>query len=351
MLTLSWQRLTGVFCLMSVSLTTTALFAADTIERENKPTIRGDIVSILREEVGIRAGGGEQKIPSGEITSIRFDGEPAEMNLARSAVESGRYDDALEKFTELQNQGFTGRAEPFLKQDAQFYIAISTAELAMAGARELSEAKTLLDQFVSDHRNSFHVLRAYETLGEVNAAMADYSAAEQAFGELTKSQQEYYKVRGLVAQGQALIQQGKASQAEQKFNDALQQSQGKEDLASLTKSAQLGKAGAMAASGQTKQAIQMVEELLNNSPEDSQLYAKAYNTLGFCYAQSNQPKEAMLNYLKVDVLYPHVPQAHAEALYNLVGLWQEMDKSRYSQDAKASLMRLYGNSPWAKKLQ
>jgi len=56
-----------------------------------------------------------------------------------------------------------------------------------------------------------------------------------------------------------------------------------------------------------------------------------------------------LAFLHVDVLYFTVPEAHAEALANLVELWEAMHKTERAQRARAILDEQYRNSPWAKK--
>ena len=57
----------------------------------------------------------------------------------------------------------------------------------------------------------------------------------------------------------------------------------------------------------------------------------------------------MLAFLHVDVLYFSVPEAHAEALANLVELWTELPNTERAVRARKILQEQYANSPWAKK--
>ena len=44
-----------------------------------------------------------------------------------------------------------------------------------------------------------------------------------------------------------------------------------------------------------------------------------------------------------------LPDSHAEALYQLSGLWTKLGDPQRAADAKARLMNLYAGSSWAKK--
>jgi TolA-binding protein len=48
------------------------------------------------------------------------------------------------------------------------------------------------------------------------------------------------------------------------------------------------------------------------------------------------------------VLYFSNPQWHAEALWNLASLWQELKKIDRATQSSALLKERYPNSPWAK---
>jgi outer membrane protein assembly factor BamD (BamD/ComL family) len=45
-----------------------------------------------------------------------------------------------------------------------------------------------------------------------------------------------------------------------------------------------------------------------------------------------------------------VPDDHAEALFNLVELWNTNNKPERAREARQSLETTYPNSPWTKKL-
>ena len=89
--------------------------------------------------------------------------------------------------------------------------------------------------------------------------------------------------------------------------------------------------------------------LAKSDPENVELHARAYNTLGTALRKAGRDREALLAFLHVDVLYFALPEAHAEALANLAQLWDAMHKTERAVRTRAILDEQYRGSPWAKK--
>jgi tetratricopeptide (TPR) repeat protein len=85
-------------------------------------------------------------------------------------------------------------------------------------------------------------------------------------------------------------------------------------------------------------------------PDDSAMLAEAYVLQGNCLQAANKPKEAVLAYLHVDVLFPREAAAQAEALYNLAKLWKVVQYPDRALEAQAKLEGTHPNSEWTKKL-
>ena len=74
-------------------------------------------------------------------------------------------------------------------------------------------------------------------------------------------------------------------------------------------------------------AIRALEALIQNAdPNDAELMARTYNALGESYQVTGKPVDATLAYLHVDLLFFRESAAHAEALYGLSQLWDEIGK-------------------------
>ena len=88
----------------------------------------------------------------------------------------------------------------------------------------------------------------------------------------------------------------------------------------------------------------MAREVIGQaSPEEAELHAKAYNTLGFCQMKAGETKEALFAYLHVDVLYNAISEEHAEALSNLTTLWAAVGEPGRASEAEALLEERYPN--------
>ena len=75
--------------------------------------------------------------------------------------------------------------------------------------------------------------------------------------------------------------------------------------------------------------------LLTRRVED---WYQFYNTLGFCHAQAKRSKDAVWDYLWVDVIYDQNRQEHARALYHLAKLFAERKDDKKAQQFKVKLL-------------
>ena len=113
--------------------------------------------------------------------------------------------------------------------------------------------------------------------------------------------------------------------------------------------ARVGKAVSLAETGGVDNALKLLHEVIAKADEgDRDVYARAYNALGNCYRKKGATKDALLEYLKVDLLFSSVPDAHAEALYNLSQLWNEVQHPERARAAAETLQERYATSRWNK---
>ena len=152
--------------------------------------------------------------------------------------------------------------------------------------------------------------------------------------------------------GAHALAHGKNSQALDAFEKVLANQ--REDALSQAQilAANLGKAAVLVAMKKNDEAVVLINSILNKAdPEDAGNMARAYNILGNALRQQGKTKEAVLAFLHVDLLYPSPPDAHAEALYNLAKLWDELHKTERAAHARQVLEQQYKNSPWAQKAE
>jgi tetratricopeptide (TPR) repeat protein len=111
----------------------------------------------------------------------------------------------------------------------------------------------------------------------------------------------------------------------------------------------IGKARCQAEKGQADEAIRQADEIIAKaSPDEIELLAKAYLTKGVALEKAKKSQEAIFALLHVDTLYSDDSPAHAEALYHLVGLWQQANKPQRVLDTTKALQSQYPNSRWTK---
>jgi len=345
-----------VACFLALGLGFVVDASADAIRKIGVTArVSGTVKNVTASEVVIdAAGGASTKVPVNEIESIQFDGEPTELTNARNLVRNNKEQDALTQLTKLTPDKV---ARKEFRQDYEFYAALAQARLALRGAGKVDVAGTAMYNFVNTQKSSYHYYQAVETMGDLLVALNKADDALKSYAELEASPFPDLKMRGGVARGRALMSQKNYPGAQAAFEAVLQipfnAAQQKGTPAEAQRfAAVLGRSQCVSASGKYDEAIKELEGtvIANLSPEETELQALAYVTLGNCYnAKPDGKKAALMAFLHVDVLYSTIPAAHAEALWNLTNLWTEIGKNERGVDCQSRLNRLYPGSPWLLK--
>lgn len=324
-----------------VALTVTAARAAD-IVKTTQTSVAGRVTQMSAQEVTVEQGAIVKTIPVNQIEAIYYDEEPASMKTARTAIDAGRLEDALATLQKI-NEADLERKE--IKQDLEFYKALASAKLALAGNTNIKEAGKLMAGFVKNNTGNYHYLQGCEIVGDLLVAVGNYAAAQQYYGELAKTPWPDYQMRARVAIGWAQLAEGKPTEAAKSFQSVIDM-EAKGEMADRQKlAATLGKARCLAESKQTDEAVKLVEGIIAKAdPEQTDLHAQAYNTLGIAYRKAGRPKDAVLAFLHTDSLYFTTPKYHIEALENLVQLWTELQKTERAAEATRTLSERYNRS-------
>jgi tetratricopeptide (TPR) repeat protein len=335
--------------LLLAILATPALLRADTIGRVEGPPLNGDVAEMSPLEVKVKVGSAEKVVPVNEIDYISWSGEPAQLKTMRTRVKSGDYEFVIDTADKIKPEDLKRKE---MQQDVDYFRALAKARLALAGGGDIKEAGIMMRDFVKKNEGSYHLLKAAETLGDLFVAVGQYDLATAEYAKLEKAPWPDVQARAAIAKGRALLAQKKYPEAQAEFEKVLANPPAENTPAVKTQlqSATLGKATCLAATAQFEEGIKLIEGVIAEAdPEDAELHARAYVTLGNCYRQKpGATKEALLAYLHVDVLYASQAEAHAEALSNLRQLWNEVGKPDRAQQAAEMLADRYKNSPWAK---
>lgn len=318
---------------------------------KSRPTVRGRITAQNDFEVTVEQAGKSRAVPVNQILSIRYDNEPASLSTVRTAIDAGRYEDALEVLQRLP-LGTSPRVE--LKRDFDFYKALSTARLALAGKADVKEAGRMMGGFLAVDGRSFpeakpdnyHYLQACEVVGELLIADGQYSLAESYFARLAKAPWPDYKMRASVAVGRARLAAGKPAEALEAFQAALDNDAegAPEELQRIA--AALGKIRCLTAQENFDEAVELAHGILDKAePEQPAVCARAYNALGSAHRKAGRAKDAILAFLHVDMIYFASEPEHIEALENLNALWTQIQKPIRAAEAAKTLKERYNVEP------
>jgi tetratricopeptide (TPR) repeat protein len=333
-------------CLLAVPALSRA--ADDTIKKVGETaTIKCSISSITKDEVKYEKSGKEETLPTYEIESIRLADEPAQLNLIRNMSNNGAYENALKAIDKINADSID---KPEVKGELQYLRAYCNARLALGGSGDVGDAGRQVKEFIDNNSNSHHYYPANELAGDLLVALGKYDAATNFYKKLGTAPASPWKIKAGIDTGRAKLAEKKYPDALKEFETALGLTDNDKSPESQKLAAMLGKAACLAQTGKPDEGVKLAEEVITKLPaEEVDLHAWAYVVLGNCYRQiPNHTKQALLAFLHVDVLYFSNPQWHAEALWNLASLWQELKKIDRATQASAMLKERYPNSTWAK---
>lgn len=327
---------------------------ADAVRKVNNQRVAGAVTAITANDVTIDVSGTATKIPLPEIDSVEFDGEPPEIKLVRAGYKTGGNQNVL---TQLQRIDPATLTKKELRVDYDFYAAMAKARMALQGGGNVKEAGGMMFTFLQANADSYHYYAAQEMMGELLVADGNATAALDAYAKLEAAPFDEIKMRAGTARGRAYMSQQKYAEAQAEFEKVLAlpfnpMTQAGTPAESQRFAAVLGRAQCQAGTGKYDDAIKELTETVipKLNPEETALQAQAYVTLGNCYnAKPDSVKLALIAFLHVDVLYGSVGPAHAEALWNLSNLWNDIGKNERGQECQNRLSRQYPGSPWITK--
>ena len=319
---------------------------ADDVSRTGgQVTVRGEVQDVTRAGVTVKeVEGTEVEVPAAEIAEISWDGEPANMGTLRSREARGQLVDALTGYRDAlpRMSGLDAEA----RADTQFLIARTLAKLALNDPDRREEAVEALNDFISANPQHYRVDPARRWLADVQAAAGDSEAAAKTLQELKSSPSPAFQTVAAISEAKLALQRGDADEALATFDSVLQNADGR-----VAAEAKIGRAAALGRLNRHSDALTTLDEVLAAvDPDDAQVRAQVHLRRGDSLLATGDQMPAIIEYLKVDVLYPGASAAHAESLYHLSRQWAAVGSPERAAEAAAKLKANYPNSEWAAKL-
>ncbi len=342
---------TGLLTALSIAWIAGGSFAVaedDQVSMKRGSAVRGKIGQVSPSQIEISVNGANKRLNTNEIRVINFGDEPTELRRGRARAVAGKYDAAL---GDLKRVDAASISRPMVKRDLQFYLALCEGRLSLESGSGKTQATEAMLEFVRAVANSNHFFQAADLLGDLAVAQGDYENAVKYYGAISsKAPWLDYRLRAEVSEADALVKQERFVDAQKKYESIESQKADTPEVERLKLLAQVGRGRCLAETASAEEGIKVIEQLiLEHEATDTELFGRAYNALGDCLQTADKPKDALMAYLHVDVLFYGDSETHAEALYHLSKLWQTAKNQDRAAAAKNLLQQRYAGSVWAAK--
>ena len=326
--------------------------AADIVYRKSDSRrINGTITEISRTEVVVTLASKNKapiRIPANDIKEIKWDKEPPKLTLTRAAERKKLYEKALDEYKKHYEN--SGGSQKRLRTDLTFLIARTTSELAMNDEKLLDDAITLMEKFRK--RNPQHYAY-YESLVILNKLYLKKNNSEKVL-EISKliatAPWEEYKNSGMLENAYAHLNSGETDQALKLFDKMIHEFKSDSSNKQLLR-ATFGKAQCLIAAEKYEKAEEALFQVIDHAnSKEHRFLSEVFLVQGKLYRSQKMPKDAILSYLRIDLIFNKDNKAHEEALYWLAVLWKQAGNETRSIENSQKLKSKYPDSEWISKL-
>lgn len=308
---------------------------------------------------GVEIVGKKETIPAEEIVDILYQVTPIEVRLKsyRPTFQAERkyFDPTIKRepkekitLTDLL-KGYSDSLpllkEPFARRHVEFKIAYFTTIIAQENGGDLGPAEQLLSSFKSKHSDSWQIASCLRMLASVQLAQKKLAEAQATFQELAAANvSPEAKLEGELMSIQIGVGAGKAKESLKKLDEILAKLP---KGSRLTAKARIAKAMSLAAAKDTNQAGTLLRQIISDSADKS-IKASAYNALGEIHFQAAAYKDALWEFLYVDVVYNQDKNEHAKALYYLGQVFDKLGEADRARECRELLIadRLFAGLEW-----
>jgi tetratricopeptide (TPR) repeat protein len=330
-----------------------AILQADDVyvKGKEKQPIKGKITKEGPQGVVV---GLKDTVPAEDIVDVVYEIEPTSANIiyqqAVKLEKEGKTGEAIKRYEDA----LAGVKAPLAgKRQIEFKLIM----LRIRQAQDDGEApgKAIVEKlrdFAKKNAQGWQINSALQTLGRLQLDAGDFDGAEDTYTRISEldALSEDVKLDAKLLVVQVKLQAGKFDEARDRL------AQLKADLpkgSRFAARAQVAEAECIVAEAKKlkddaakvkkfDQAIKLVRDVIQQS-NDRYVKAVGHNTLGYCFMEQGQPKEAIWEFLWVDVVYNQDRMQHAKALYYLWLIFTKEGDAPKAQDCREALLQTQFN--------
>ena len=292
----------------------------------------------------------------GTVKEVFYYPKPEAWSDAVSAMEGGDYESALSGFAALAGNQ-SNRA--WIRMYSLYYIAKINQS-----AYQLNPAIQAYEKLLTDFPKSRFAPEVLVQIGLIQLNVGNDSAAAGAFGRLQKlpglpegekQTARYYTILIVQKQGEKTKNTTLLNQALNDYRALLAEVEKNPELKKVATLARLGIGNCLIFLSKFDEALSFFQAIAD-ATEDRTVLAGVFNGLGLCYYKTNKWKEALMAFLRTEVLYNEDPEQAAMALFYSGKCFEMMAGANIGADnpgrARAQYRKCigrFGGTTWGKQ--
>lgn len=299
------------------------------------------------------------------LQDIRYDAEPSEVGQARIAENKQQWQKALGYYQQALVEVKKARKSEGAAQYIEFKILklrVLLLEQQEADPLKRGELYRELEQFHKKYPNAWQTLECLELMGQLR--LRDGLSVDNVLNEMRALRDKFKTQAELVGrvnlfEARALLQLAQAYLKSQPDKAKELYAQAGQSLENLLKSASdrnlrqeilISLVESKAALGQLKEAEKYLAQL-EKEAQDVRTKALLHLGRGDVYRLSGRVRDAMWEYLWVDVVYNQERDLTARALFWLVEVFRKLGEEEKAKVCQERLLNEYKDTIWAKRLE
>jgi hypothetical protein len=301
----------------------------------------GTVLEETAAGIKFKSGASTKLIPPGDVIEVKHEVKGVQRLTYRSYFTKERdmlranqparrkklLDDALKGYRELLPKVASNR---FAARHIQYKIASLLAREAEEDPEAVETAVAELKKFKDENPNSWQILRVAKLLADLYIRSNNLDAAEKTYSDLAQSGDLPKDVRQEfdLQSAQLLIETRHYDQAEQKLKSLNLPA---DDPMAGHVQVYLALCTGVRDKTKLKASVDQIEQTIDKT-KDPNLKAVAYNALGDCYRLNGQLKDAVWEYLHVDMVYNQDKRQQTRAVEQLAKLFDELKDEKRAQE-------------------